>query len=1035
MLYKKNAEKELNTELFAAPTAEYRGAPFWAWNCKLDRAQMLRQIEYFKQMGFGGFHIHSRTGMASPYLSEEFMDHIKACAEKAKEQDLLCWLYDEDRYPSGVAGGMVTKEKKFCCKTLSFSRTAPAAVLGKEEAYASGKPCFLAAYDVVIDEKGMLACYERISVDAPAKGHKWYASVLTAQGEPRYNGEAYIDIMDEEAVACFIDLTYGAYQKAVGEEFDQTVPAIFTDEPTFSCRKPEHIIPSAHSEQTILYTWTRFMEEKYEERYGEDLLDRLPELFWKKADGSDSLIKYRYYDLCADLFYNAFTAQCGNWCEAHGLAFTGHIFEEPTLSGQAESAGDLLRQYKAFTLPGIDMLCNRTELTTAKQAQSVVRQLGKEGMMSELYGVTNWDFDFRGHKFQGDWQAAMGVTLRVPHLAWMSMQGEAKRDYPASLFYQSPWYKEYPYIEDHFARLNTALTRGTPIAKVGVIQPVESYWILTGPADQTADARKALDENYQTLNRWLLEGHQDFDYISEALLADIADKEQPRKVGVMEYEAIIVPNCLTLRKTTAEYLTGFQKAGGKVYVMGDAPAYTDGVLNDEAKKLLKKADYIPFDKTVLMQALEPCRKVEIRKASGGSADEMTYQLRQDGDVLWLFVARYKKEKMGKVDQQMGTEKPIGKRREIVIEGNFHPQIFDTMTGKVLPVSFRLEGGKTVVTYEFFRSDSLLLRLAKPVFPEFTCRTEEKTLLLRKDWKGAVKVTREEENVLVLDMAEYRLDQEAWKPEEEILLLDNALRKQLGWPLRTAKIVQPWAIPAEKAEHTASLRFTVYSGIKYKGAKLALENAAEATILWNGKQVPNEILGYYVDESIQTVALPPIKKGKNILEITLPFGKRDNIENCFILGDFNVEVRGTLAKITAPTKELAFGSVTHQGLPFYGGNLTYELPFETTAAGDITLHCGKYAGALLKVALDDGEGRPLAFEPFDVTFKKVASGKHTLKVTLFGNRVNTFGTLHNCAELFDWYGPGAWRTYGDRWAYEYQLRKMGILISPKLELNR
>lgn len=1034
MLYKKNAEKELNMELFQSPTAEYRGTPFWAWNCKLDRAQMLRQIEYFKEMGFGGFHIHSRTGMASPYLSDEFMDHIKACADKAKEQDLLCWLYDEDRYPSGVAGGMVTKEKKFCSKHLCFSRTAPAVYLNKEEAYATGKPYFLAAYDVRLNEAGFLDSYERIEKDAEAKGKKWYASVLTAQGEPRYNGEAYIDILDEEAVARFIEITYGAYERAVGKEFDQTVPAIFTDEPTFTCRKPEHTIESAHSERDILYTWTRFMEEKYEERYGEDLLDYLPELFWKKVDGSDSLIKYRYYDFCADLFYNAFTAQCGAWCEEHGIAFTGHIFEEPTLSGQAESAGDLLRQYKAFTLPGIDMLCNRTELTTAKQTQSVVRQLQKEGMMSELYGVTNWDFDFRGHKFQGDWQAAMGVTVRVPHLAWMSMQGEAKRDYPASIFYQSPWYKEYSYLEDHFARLNTALTRGTPVVKVGVIHPVESYWIATGPADQTADARKARDERYQTLNRWLLEGHQDFDYISEGLLADIADEKAPRKVGAMEYDAIVVPNCITLRRSTAKYLQKFMQAGGDVYVMGDAPYYTDGILDDTAAKLLKEAEFISFDKTELLYALEPFRRVEIRKPGGGSADHMTYQLRADGEAQWLFIARFKPEEMPINDKQGGTEKPEGETLEIRIKGVYQPQIFDTLTGKVLPVTFRHEGNKTVVTYEFFRSDSLLLRLSAPVFPEFICRAEEKITLQRKKWSEPVKVTRAEDNVLLLDMAEYRLGQEPWQEKEEMLLLDNALRKKLGWPLLTEKNVQPWVL-TEKAEHTASVRFAFESEIKVKNAKLALENAENAQILWNGKPVSNEIIGYYVDEAIKTVALPGIKKGTNILEITLPFGRRDNLENVFVLGDFDVAVRGASAKIVAPTRELAFGSVTDQGLPFYGGNLTYELPVETKQEGDLTLHCGKYAGALLKVALDDGEGKPLAFDPYNVTFKKVPAGKHILKVTLFGNRVNTFGTLHNCADLFDWYGPNAWRTKGDHWCYEYQLRSFGLSISPKLELNR
>jgi hypothetical protein len=36
MLYPKNA-LPFDTDLFKNPTSEYRGAPFWAWNCALDR--------------------------------------------------------------------------------------------------------------------------------------------------------------------------------------------------------------------------------------------------------------------------------------------------------------------------------------------------------------------------------------------------------------------------------------------------------------------------------------------------------------------------------------------------------------------------------------------------------------------------------------------------------------------------------------------------------------------------------------------------------------------------------------------------------------------------------------------------------------------------------------------------------------------------------------------------------------------------------------------------------------------------------------
>ena len=127
--------------------------------------------------------------------------------------------------------------------------------------------------------------------------------------------------------------------------------------------------------------------------------------------------------------------------------------------------------------------------------------------MSEIYGVTNWDFDFRSHKLAGDWQAALGVTTRVHHLNWVSMEGEAKRDYPAPIGYQSTWYKEYPMIEDHFSRLNTALTRGKPHVRVAVIHPVESYWLHWGPKEQTQLIRDELDEKFRNLADWLLFGH------------------------------------------------------------------------------------------------------------------------------------------------------------------------------------------------------------------------------------------------------------------------------------------------------------------------------------------------------------------------------------------------------------------------------------------------------------------------------------------------------------------------------------------------
>ena len=43
------------------------------------------------------------------------------CNETAKQKDMLCWLYDEDRYASGFGGGYVTKDIRYRERYLLFT--------------------------------------------------------------------------------------------------------------------------------------------------------------------------------------------------------------------------------------------------------------------------------------------------------------------------------------------------------------------------------------------------------------------------------------------------------------------------------------------------------------------------------------------------------------------------------------------------------------------------------------------------------------------------------------------------------------------------------------------------------------------------------------------------------------------------------------------------------------------------------------------------------------------------------------------------
>ncbi|MBQ4517898.1 MAG: hypothetical protein II997_04830 [Clostridia bacterium] len=1046
MLYKKSQTKKLDMELFKHPTAEYRGTPFWSWNCVLEKDMLMRQIEYLKEMGFGGFHMHSRSGMATEYLSEEFMNLVKACRDKAEKEEMLAWLYDEDRWPSGSAGGYVTKTKAYRQKILMFS-VDKVDFVEKEEGVREGKPYLLAVYDIVLDEKGCLKSYEQINEEDEASGCKWYAYVMASPGSGWYNGESYVDTLSKEAIREFISITHEQYKENVGESFGTSVPAIFTDEPQF---EPKGRLPFAESRRPVGLPWTTDLPETYMARYGEDVLKTLPEILWDLPADAVSQPRYRYHDHICERFVEAFVDQCGDWCEKNGIALTGHMMCEPTLSYQTEYIGEAMRAYRSFQIPGIDMLCDRIELTTAKQAQSVAHQDGREGVMSELYGVTNWDFDFRGHKFQGDWQAALGVTVRVPHLSWVSMKGSAKRDYPASINYQSPWYKEYSYVEDHYARLNTVLTRGKPVVKVGVIHPIESFWLHYGPANTSFEMSNAMDENFLDFTKWMLTGMVDFDFISESLLPEqCGEITRKLSVGKMQYETIVVPNCETLRKTTFDILKAFKEKNGRVLFVGECPKYIDALPSDEVQAFYQSCEHCENGQIALLRALKQERTAELVDAIGESVHNMLHAFREDGDVKWLFLAHCDKElKYIRHYKQTATptDTPVREAFTIILNGSYIPKLYDTVAGTVSDLTYEVKNGKTYIQCEIYQQDSLLIRLTEGT-GSFLVEKPKYQVLQTIDFKDNVAFCREEDNVYLLDMAEYKLDEADFQPKDVILRLDDECRKVLGYPEATGREEQPWVLGPDKISHYITLRFKVKSSYDVPNTYIAGEEAEWIRI--DGKEIDLTPVGYYVDESIKKYVAGALGKGEHIIEIKTPIGKRTSVENYYLLGNFDVDLRGCEAEIIPPKKTVGFGDLTRQGMPFYGGNLTYKTKIYAAEDCRFRMRVSRYRGACVKVFLDGEEQGYIAYAPNLLEIPKVTAGEHELEFKIFGNRINTFGDVHNCSYT-DWFGPGAfyafhWKyaehqkgipeemPYTSCWTYEYNLKPFGILSSPVVQL--
>jgi hypothetical protein len=233
-----------------------------------------------------------------------------------------------------------------------------------------------------------------------------------------------------------------------------------------------------------------------------------------------------------------------------------------------------------------------------------------------------------------------------------------------------------------------------------------------------------------------------------------------------------------------------------------------------------------------------------------------------------------------------------------------------------------------------------------------------------------------------------------------------------------------------------LRYTFKSELSIAGTELALENAAVTAVTFNG-EAAGPVQGWYVDRCIEKVKLPDIKAGTNTLELTLPYGKKTDVEACYLLGDFSVSVQGTHCTLGARVNSLAFGDITRQGLPFYGGNLTYQLEAECVPPAEseiasITIEASSYRFMLLRIAVDGIDRGVIAYAPYRLTVDGLSAGKHRIDLTGFGCRINTFGQLHN-NQGHDgfWWGPQSWRTMGAAWSYEYNFWTQGVLKSPEI----
>ncbi len=1015
-------------ETFANPPSLYRGKPFWAWNGKLEEAELRRQIRVFHEMGLGGGFMHSRVGLATPYLSDEWFELVRACADECRKLDMEAWLYDEDRWPSGAAGGLVTKDERYRLRHLRVECVDPA------------------AYEPTGEELGLFAATVEgtkardVEAVAPAalanlKGrHLLVCTCVLADCSPWYNGYTYLDTLNPEAVAAFIKVTHDAYAEKLLKDFPTSiVPGIFTDEPNYG----HH----GRDERGANLPWTGALPAVFRERYGYDLLPHLPELAYEVDGEAWSPVRRDYYDCLCHLFVESFARQCGEWCERHGLKFTGHVLAEQTLQSQAGVVGQAMRFYEHMQAPGIDILRGQIlqrdggtapELTTAKQCDSMRHQFGREWMLSELYGCTGWHFTFAEHKAVGDWQAALGVNLRCQHLSWYTMLGQAKRDYPASIFFQSAWWRDYRVVEDYFARIGALLTPGEPVRDVALLHPIESGWGYCTSAGSDARELHELHQKHERVLSGLLEQHLDFDYVDEAVLAEHGAVEKGRlRVAKASYRVLVVPPVVTLRGSTVAMLDRFREAGGTVVCVRPVANRLDG---QPANDVLSATATVELDAEAIADAVLGAgnvRRVSVTTPDGKEFPACLYMLRQDEAGRHVLFLCHTRQKRG--------SGPL----TVTVPAAGQVQEWDAATGAIHAQPAERRGDSVSFATELPPYGSRLFVIDPKEDASLKPRASAERVRRVELPSEPVSIDLSEPNAIPLDYASYRIGGGDWQAADEILRIDMAVRDTAGMPRRGGQMVQPWArTEAMKGTPTpVELRynFTVET-LPASACTLVMEQPELFAITLNGRTLtPDLAAGWWLDNSFFRVPVPAdaLREGANELVLKTTYGPNHGLECMYLTGTFGARVRGREIAITEPVQRLEPGDWGPQGLPFYTGAVTYRYRFDAGLgkSEQAVLELPEWKGVVVKVRVNGQPIGALAWPPFELPLGVLRDGSNDLEIEVMASRRNLLGPLHNPTVYPPWTGPAEFVTGGENWTDDYVLHPTGLLQAPVISVRR
>lgn len=736
---------------FQHPPVEARLFVRWWWNGnRLDKKEILRELDIMKEAGIGGVeinpiafpqHANPMGYEALTIFDEEWLEMLQVALEGAKERGMICDMIVGSGWPFG--GEFLAKDDQTQIVTIETIE------LEGERSYQFKVADLLekvnldihSSYEHPFKELLMVRLAPKradrflegedltgdmqdgvIPVGVPKGDHVLYCVVkLTGymaviNGAPGAAGPV-LNHYSKPAVERYLNRVSGFITGKIGN-MGNYLRAMFCD-----------------SMELEGANWNDDLPDEFEKRRGYSILPYLPFVL-KKVGHMGNPVEEKYgtifpdevaallknveldlYSTRIELFKERFIDTFNNWCHQNNVQSRVQAYGrgmhplEASMNIDIPECETWLFQDVGREMPELG-LDGRGPRMVNKYVASGAALAGKRIVSCEE--ITNVSMPFMATleniKVAGDQSNLSGVTHsilhgfnysppEIPFPGWVR--------YGAYFNEKNTWWPYFRLWSEYKARLSYLLQQATPRANIAILQPLSDLWLKHGPQRDPFPQRWYPE--YQN-NLWeaIHQNGGGCDYVSEGIINQSTFTKGEMIYNECRYGTLLLPEVETIQIETARSLASFASKGGKIVFIGKKPFQSSGYIDKEEN-----------DRTVreIIDELERDENVIFYQSPDENIIQWFGRLQEEKDIQSYVRFDKTNRYLSQSHYLLGgyplffiantsLSENISVRCEFQVSRKLHPWIWNPETGERVPCP--TEGASNLVHLNLPRATSLLI---------------------------------------------------------------------------------------------------------------------------------------------------------------------------------------------------------------------------------------------------------------------------------------------------------------------------------------